>query len=69
MTLIDDWCAVLKKAWSIRLMVLAAILSGAEIVLPLFSESIPQHLFAGLSFVTVAAAFVARLVAQEGLSK
>lgn len=69
MTLIDNWRDVLKKAWSMRLMVLAAILSGAEIVLPLFYEAIPRGSFAVLSFCTVAGAFIARLVAQKGLSK
>jgi hypothetical protein len=66
---VPNWRAVLRKAWSMRLMFLAAVLSGAEIALPLFSESIPRGSFAALSFFTVAAAFVARLVAQEGLSK
>lgn len=69
MTLIDNWRDVLKKAWSMRLMLLAALLSGAEFVLPLFAETLPRGGFALLSFVTVAGAFVARLVAQEGLSK
>ncbi len=69
MTLIDNWRDVLRKAWSMRLMMLAAILSGAEIVLPFFAETIPRGSFAALSFFTVAGAFVARLVAQEGLSK
>lgn len=69
MKLIDNWRDVLRRAWSMRLMVLAALLSGAEIVLPLFSEALPRGLFAVLSFLTVAGAFVARLVAQKGLSE
>lgn len=66
---LSNWQDILRKAWSIRLMFLAAVLSGAEIVLPLFSESIPRGPFAVGSFLTVAAAFVARLVAQKGLSE
>lgn len=69
MSLIYNWRDVLKKAWSMRLMFIAAILSGAEIVLPLFSESIPRGAFAVGSFITVAAAFAARLLAQKGLSE
>lgn len=69
MKLIDNWRDVLRKAWSLRLMFLAAILSGVEVVLPFFSEAIPRGLFAVLSFLTVAGAFVARLVAQKGLSE
>lgn len=62
---IENWRSVLKKAWSIRLMLLAAVLSGIEVILPVFSRSMPEGLFAGLSFITVMAAFVARLVAQK----
>ena len=69
MKLVFNWRDVLKKAWSMRLMFVAALLSGAEIVLPLFSESIPRGLFAVGSFFTVSAAFAARIIAQKGLSE
>lgn len=69
MKLIDNWRDVIRKAWSMRLMILAALLSGVEIVLPLFSEALPRGLFAGLSFLAVAGAFVARILAQRGLTK
>jgi hypothetical protein len=65
MKLYDNWKEILTKAWSIRFMLLAGILSGIEVILPFFNESIPQNLFAALSFVCVSAAFVARLVAQR----
>lgn len=65
MKLLADWKIILKKAWSIRLMILAGLLTGAEIILPLFSDSIPRNTFAVLSFAAVAAALVARLVAQN----
>jgi hypothetical protein len=69
MKLLSNWQDVIKRAWSMRLMLLAAILSGVEVVLPFFSEAIPRGVFAVLSGVTVAAAFVARLVAQKGVSE
>lgn len=62
-----NWKELVRRAWSIRLMILAGVLSGCEVILPFFSEEIPRNLFAVLSFVAVAAAFVARLVAQKGL--
>lgn len=65
MKLYDNWRDILRKAWSIRLMVIAAILSGIEVILPFFNESIPKNVFAALSFTFVAAAFIARLVAQR----
>jgi hypothetical protein len=68
MHLAPDWKRIAKKAWSFRLGILAALLSGAEIVLPLFVDSFPRNIFALLSFVTVVSAVIARLVAQQGLN-
>ena len=64
MRLKPDWKAILMKAWSIRLAAMAAVLTGAEVVVPLFADSVPRNLFALLSFITVVAAMVARIVAQ-----
>lgn len=64
MRLKPDWKAILMKAWSIRLAALAAVLTGAEVVVLLFADSVPRNLFALLSFITVVAAMVARIVAQ-----
>ena len=52
---------------SLRFIILAGVLSGLEIILPLFMDVIPRNTFALLSFVAVSAAFVARLVAQKGI--
>lgn len=67
MKLYDNWKDIVKRAWSIRFIILAGLLSGCEVILPLFSDSIPDKVFAILSFVFVAAAFVARIVAQKDL--
>ena len=67
MKLASDWRDILRRAWSVRLMILAALLSGVEIVLPLFVDSFSRGTFAVLSFVAVGAALVARIVAQRGL--
>lgn len=69
MTLIDNWRAVAVKAWSMRLVVLSAILSGAEVALPLFSDAIHRGTFAGLAIVVSLAAAVSRLVAQPKLDQ
>lgn len=70
MRLVAEWWRVLRYAWSIRLLVLAGLLSGAEIALPLIQDllPIPRGVFAGLSFAATAGAFVARLVAQQSIS-
>ncbi|MBX5143221.1 hypothetical protein HJB79_31425 [Rhizobium lentis] len=70
MKLVSDWKRVLQRAWSIRLMLIAGALSGLEFALPYLDGyvDIPPRLFAALSGLTVAAAFVARLVAQKDVS-
>lgn len=67
---VRNWKAVLKNAWSVRLMVLAGCLSGAEIALPLIENVFPldRGVFAALSFVATAGAFVARLIAQSNVN-
>lgn len=67
MRLLDDWKDVLRRAWSIRLMLVAGLLSGAEIALPLLEGvlPVPRGAFAALSGIATAAAFVARLMAQR----
>lgn len=64
MRLTEDWRHVLKHAWSIRFIVLAALLSGVEIVLPMFDDTMPRGLFAVLTLVVTVAAAVARLIPQ-----
>ena len=67
MKLYGNWKEILRRSWSLRFIILAGILSGIEVILPLFSDEIPRNLFAALSFMAVSAAFVARLVAQKGI--
>lgn len=70
MKLVANWRDVLRHAWSVRLLILAGVLSGVEVALPLLDGllPIPQGVFAGLSGLVVCGAFVARFVAQKGLS-
>lgn len=65
MNLARDWKRILRKAWSMRLMGVAAVLSFAEVVMPFLSESMPRGVFAVLSGLAVSGAFIARLVAQK----
>lgn len=70
MHLASNWRDVLRYAWSVRLMVLAAVLSGAEVAMPYLDGyvDIPPRLFALLSGLTVSAAFIARIVAQRSIN-
>lgn len=65
MKLYDNWKDILRRAGSIRLMLLAGLLSGCEVILPLFIDAMPRNVFAILSLLAVSGAFVARLVAQK----
>lgn len=65
MHLLPDWKLILRKAWSVRLIVLAALFSGAEVVVPLFYDAMPRNTFALLSGITTAAALIARVIMQK----
>ncbi len=65
MRLTPNWQKIVKKAWSIRLMILAGLLSGAEIILPFYADEIPRGTFAALTMLAVTGAFIARLIAQQ----
>lgn len=68
MTLLPKWREVLRRAWSVRLIVIAALLSGFEVALPFLPLSIPDGIFAAMAVFVAAAAFAARLLAQKGLT-
>lgn len=67
MKLVADWRHVLRKAWSVRLILLAGLLTGIEVALPLLGDAypLPTGIFAGLSLIVTMAAFVMRLVSQK----
>lgn len=67
--LIDNWRFLATRLWSIRLGMLAALLSGIEVVLPLFESAMPRGMFAISSFFVTVGAVVSRLVAQPSIHK
>ena len=66
-TLAPDWKDILRRAWSVRLMLLAGVLSAAEAVFPYFSDVIDRRWFAAGFALLTFAAMAARIVAQRGL--
>lgn len=69
MKIVDEWRWLLQRAWSVRLLVIAALLSGLEVtiqVIVAFSINpiIPPGIFAVLSGLVTVAALIARFVAQ-----
>jgi Kef-type K+ transport system membrane component KefB len=70
MTLIDDWKEVLQKAWSVKFSVLAALLGGVEVALAIIEPvGVPRGVFAALAGVVSTTAVVARILAQNELTK
>lgn len=67
--LLDDWRRVARRAWSIRLSIVAAIFTAAEVVVPLFGEVLPRGLFVLLAFSASIGAAIARLVAQPEMHR
>lgn len=62
--LLDDWRKIARRAWSIRLSLVAAIFTAAEVVVPLFGDVLPRGVFVLLAFSASIGAAIARLVAQ-----
>lgn len=68
MRLYDNWRELIRRTWSIRFIVIAGVLSGCEVILPIIGDRyFEPGVLAALSFVFVCAAFIARLVVQKGL--
>lgn len=69
MKLYDNWKEIVKKAWSIKFIIIAGLLSAVEVILPLFFDYLDRGVFAALSFFAVSAAFISRLTAQKDLNE
>ncbi len=71
MTLLPNWRDVLRNAWSIKFMLLAALMSGAEVVMSILqpSNTLPPGVFAALAGVVTSVALVTRLLAQNEADK
>ena len=65
MKLHQNWREILKKAWSIRFGVLATVFALMQVVLPIYVDDLPKHLFATLTGVATVGVIVSRLVWQK----
>lgn len=71
MAILPNWRDVLTRAWSIKFILLAAALSGSEVVFTVLTPEllgVPPGLFAALAGLASAAALVFRLLAQPGIT-
>ena len=73
MKLASNWWAIVTRAWSVRLMILAGILSGVEAAIGFYPGvfadfGISQGYAAAASLTITCAALWARLIAQAGVT-
>jgi membrane protein YdbS with pleckstrin-like domain len=64
MKLVSDWTRIARRAWSVRLALLSAVLGAAEIGVQFLAASKPTPYFAMAAAFTSLAAAIARIVAQ-----
>lgn len=69
MKLLSDWKLIVRKAWSVRLALLSAVLSALEFVMQYLAPDHASGAFALTAGVVSLAAAVARLVAQPKVWK
>ncbi len=62
--LLPDWRCILRRAWSIRFSLLAAMFTAAEVVVPIFGDVLPRGVFVVLAFAANIGATIARIIAQ-----
>jgi hypothetical protein len=67
--MLDNWKDVLRKAWSVRLIILAAFLSGLEVAVQFLGDILPVEpgIFAAFAGVVSAFALLARVMAQSNI--
>lgn len=70
--IVTNWALILSRAWSVRFMGLAAVLSAIEVGLSLYDAQalgLSQGTFAAASAVATAAGLVARIWAQRDMEE
>lgn len=69
MTLLPDWKKILTKAWSVRAMIAAAVLSGIETALQLgqsaWDGNFPPGVFAAVAGIFSLLGVIARAYSQK----
>lgn len=67
MAFIDDWKRQFPKLWSVRLSLLAAVLSALEVGVNLYATGSAPLIASGAMFVSLASA-IARVIAQPSIT-
>lgn len=67
-SLVPEWKRIAMRAWSVRLALLAAVLSGLEVLLPMLDAQ-PDGWLSLAGALSAVGAAVVRVVAQPGMWK
>lgn len=67
MKLYDNWKTIVKEAWSIRFMMIAIICECAQVVLPIYTDRIPENIFTVLTILAVAGGIISRTIYQQNV--
>lgn len=65
--LVPEWPVVLRKAWSVRLQLIAAAFGAVELLVQLLTPYDPSGWFVAMAVLVNIAATIARIVAQPKL--
>lgn len=68
MKLSHEWKRVIKRAWSFRLAILAALLSATEVGIQILAAERPSPYFAAGAAIAGLFAAVARIISQAGFN-
>lgn len=69
MELVEDWKAILQKAWSVKFNILAAVFGGLEVAVALVQpEGVRHGVFATVAGVISVVAIGARVMAQKEIT-
>lgn len=65
--IVKNWRDILTRAWSVRLIVLAGVLSGLEVAMQIWQPNWPDGVLAAFSGAISAVALFARVAAQSNM--
>lgn len=69
MTLVENWSAILTKAWSVKFNIAAALLGGLEVAVQFIEPAgVPKGAFAAFAASVSMLAIVARIMAQKEIT-
>ena len=67
--MIPAWRVTLRKAWSVRLNLLATLFLAMELIVPFLTNRVPPYLFVILALVSVIGSTWARVLIQKNMQE